>query len=150
GDCPVIEPIRPRDLRSKSKSESKSKPKTNSMTSAPEARRALFGEPQLLPGEDPADYNHLLTAVRATVKPVDIIEEIYLNDVVSLEWEVLRWRRLNTALVRTRGLAALESFLKKEFNYDCASAHFADWLAGTLQNNCPEVTAEEAQTLACQ
>jgi len=52
----VIERIRPQNLMSKSNSTSKSKSKSNSMASAPAARRALFGEPKLLLGEDPADY----------------------------------------------------------------------------------------------
>jgi hypothetical protein len=30
--------------------------------------------------------------VCAAVKPVDIIDEMFIADVVSLEWEVLRWR----------------------------------------------------------
>ena len=51
---------------------------------------ALFGPPPLLEGEDAAAYDQLLARICAAVKPVDIIDEMFIADVVSLEWEVLR------------------------------------------------------------
>ena len=72
---------------------------------------ALFGPPPLLEGEDAAAYDELLARFCAAVKPVDIIDEMFVADVVSLEWEVLRWRRLKSSLIRARGLEALEEFL---------------------------------------
>jgi hypothetical protein len=66
------------------------KTKSKSMISAP-ARLTLFGEPQLLAGEDAAAYNELLTRLRAAAKPIDVIEEMLIDDVASLEWEALRW-----------------------------------------------------------
>jgi hypothetical protein len=71
--------------------ETKSNPK--SKTSIP-ARLTPFGQPQLLENEDAAAYEELLARVYAAVKPVDIIDEMFIVDLVSLEWEVLRWRRL--------------------------------------------------------
>ena len=64
-------------------------PKSKSMTSARARRQALFDEPLLLEGEDPAAYDDLLGEVRAAVKPADIIDEMFTVDVVSLHWEVL-------------------------------------------------------------
>jgi hypothetical protein len=75
---------------------------------APAARLTLFGQPQLLEGEDAAAYDQLLARICAAVKPVDIIEEMFIADVISLEWEVLRWRRWKSSLIRASGLAALE------------------------------------------
>jgi hypothetical protein len=46
------------------------------------------------------------------VKPVDIIEEIFVADLVSLEWEVLRWRRLKSSLIQARGRGVLQNFLE--------------------------------------
>jgi len=46
------------------------------------------------------------------VKPVDVIEEMFTNDAVASEWEVLRWRRLKLSLIRARALKALEGFLR--------------------------------------
>ena len=111
-------------------------------------RLALFGPPPLIEGEDAAAYDQLLARICAAVKPVDIIDEMFIADVVSLEWEVLRLRRLKWSLIRARGLKALEDFLGENLDYDLYSEHFADDLAEILQDNLPEDQAEDAQTLA--
>src|SRR5215475_3116032 len=74
-------------------------------------RLALFGPPPLIEGEDAAAYDQLLARIFAAVKPVDVIDEMFTADIVSLEWEVLRLRRLKWSLIRARGLGALEDFL---------------------------------------
>jgi len=111
-------------------------------------RLALFGPPPLLEGEDAAVYDQLLARTCAVVKPVDIIDEMFIADVVSLEWEVLRWRRLKSSLIRARGLKALEGFLAGQLDYDLYSEHFADQLAEILQDNLPEEQVDSAQALA--
>ena len=60
-------------------------------------RLALFGPPLLLEGEDASAYDQLLGRICAAVKPVDIIDEMFIADIVSLEWEALRGRRLTPA-----------------------------------------------------
>src|SRR5947209_6675360 len=117
-------------------------------TPEPIPRLALFGPPPLIAGEDPATYDELLARICAAVKPVDIIDEMFIVDVASLEWEVLRWRRLKSSLIRAPGLNALEDFLDKNLDYDLYSEHFADDLAQILQDNFPEDQAEDAQSLA--
>src|SRR5215470_10825383 len=68
-------------------------------------RLAVFGPPLLLEGEDAAAYDELLSRVCAAVKPADIIDEMFIADIVALEWEVLRWRRLKWTLMQeTRAL----------------------------------------------
>jgi hypothetical protein len=42
---------------------------------------------------------------------------MFAVEVVSLEWEVLRWRRLKLSLIRKRALKA-EKFLRAELDYD--------------------------------
>jgi hypothetical protein len=111
-------------------------------------RLALFGPPPLIEGEDAAAYNQLLARVCAAVKPVDIIDEIFIADVVPSEWEVLRLRRLKWSLIRARGLEVLEDFLRKKLDYDLYSEDFADDLAEILQANLPEDQVDSAQTLA--
>src|SRR5262245_54167942 len=111
-------------------------------------RLALFGPLPLLEGEDAAAYDQLLARIYAVIKPVDIIDEMFISDVVSLEWEVLRWRRLKSNLIRTLGLEALEGFLAEHLEYGLYSEHFADDLAQILRDNLPEDHAEDAQTLA--
>ena len=58
------------------------------------SRYSLFGPPPILEGEDSAAYDELFGRVCAAVKPVDVIDEMFVADVVALECEVLRWRRL--------------------------------------------------------
>jgi hypothetical protein len=47
------------------------------------------------------------------VKPVDILEEIWVHDVVDLEWEVLRLRRLKAALMTASASKALRTVLDR-------------------------------------
>jgi hypothetical protein len=78
------------------------------LTSIAISQRNLFGPPPILEGEeDTAAYDELFGRVCAAVKPVDVIDEMLVADVVALEWEVLRWRRLKSSLIRARGLKAL-------------------------------------------
>jgi hypothetical protein len=99
-----------------------------SIAPASPERWALFGPPQLLEGEDAAAYDQLLARICAAVKPVDVIDEIFIVDVASLEWEVLRWRRLKFSLLRGLRLQALENFLREHVDY------FASELAEILRD----------------
>jgi hypothetical protein len=71
---------------------SNANPKTKSKTKAmiPRQRPTLFERPLLLQGEDATACDALFAGIRAAVKPLDTL------DVVALEWEVLRWRRLES------------------------------------------------------
>jgi hypothetical protein len=110
----------------------------------------LFGSLVLLAGEDDAAYHELLSRVRTAINPVDIIDEMFIADVVSLEWEVLRWRRLKSSLMRTCGLEALKQFLSKHLDYnDHYREHFEQGLAEILQDNLVEGQSEDdARALA--
>ena len=111
-------------------------------------RLALFGPPPLIEGEDAAAYDQLLARICAAVKPVDIIDEIFIADVVPSEWEVLRLRRLKWSLIRALGIEFLQDFLVGHLDYDLYSDDFADDLAEILQDNLPEDQVNSAQTLA--
>jgi hypothetical protein len=128
----------------------KSKSKTEI---APSVRRwvqrlALFGPPPLLEGEDPATYDQLLARICAAVQPVDIIYEMLIANVVSLEWEVLRYRRLKWSLIRESVRKALLGFLKEDLEDDLYSDYVEDELAGFLEGALPEDQVDSAQTLA--
>jgi len=80
------------------------------MTTAPEfpivagaaqrpAGLTFLAPPPLFAGEDTAAYDELLARVSGTVRPADILEEIWLRDVVDLVWEVFRLRRLKAGLM---------------------------------------------------
>jgi hypothetical protein len=118
------------------------------MTPATAPRLPLFGEPLLLEGEDAAAYDKLRAGICEAAKPVDVIDEMFVADVVSLEWEVLRWRRLKLNLIRARGLKALQDFLNENLDDDLCTEHFADRLAESLAAYLPDDQPESAQTLA--
>jgi hypothetical protein len=113
-----------------------------SVAPGPPERWAVFGPPQLLQGEDAAAYAQLLARVCAAVKPADMIDEMFIVDVVSLEWEVLRWRRLKFSLLRGLRLHALENFLGVHLDY--LASELADILRGIL----PRQQADSAEDLA--
>jgi hypothetical protein len=130
------------------KANSKNRSKTSAVAMVPPV--TLFGSPVLLAGEDDATYHELLIRVRTSINPVDIIDEMLIADVVSLEWEVLRWRRLKSSLMRTCGLEALEQFLRKHLDYyGHYQTHFEQDLAEILQDNLAEDQSEDdARALA--
>jgi hypothetical protein len=125
---------------------------SKSMTPAPARRFRLFGQPQILEGEDAAAYEELLGRICAAVKPADIIEEMFITDVVWSEWEVLRWRRLKGSLIRASALKELKAFLvnQLESNYALHAKHFESYLAKILQNNLSEDQVDSAEVLAAE
>src|SRR6516165_584745 len=118
----------------------------------PAQRLAVFGPPLLLEGEDAAAYDELLARVCAAVKPVDVIDEMLIADIVALEWEVLRWRRLKRALMQEPGLEALKLFLIEQLdsNYALYQEHFKSYLTQILQDNLPPEQADSAEMLAAE
>jgi hypothetical protein len=72
---------------------------THDQTTAEPARLDCFGPAPLFEGEDAAGYDELLARVSGAIKPADIIEEIWIRDIVGLTWEALRLRRARVALL---------------------------------------------------
>lgn len=68
--------------------------------------------PVFLEGEDRADYDRLLAKVTAGVKPRDVLEEIWIGDVVYLVWEARRYRRLKDHLLRSSARHGLLEILE--------------------------------------
>ena len=58
-----------------------------------------------------------IAAIRAAVNPIDTVDEMFVADVVALEWEVLRWRRLKSSLIRVYQIEALEKFLSEKLSF---------------------------------
>jgi len=73
----------------------------------------IFGPPPLLPGEDSAAYDILLARVSADVKPKDIIEKIWVRDIVDRTWDVFRLRKVKGGLASQNICEALEDGLKR-------------------------------------
>ena len=65
----------------------------------PSSIRALCGDPPVLSYEKRKDYETLLGAIAECVKPTDVIEWLWLKDVVDHTWEIRRLRRLKQQLI---------------------------------------------------
>jgi hypothetical protein len=52
----------------------------------------LLGPPAIVDGEDEARYGRLLAGIVQTVQPVDVLEWIWVRDIVDQQWELLRYR----------------------------------------------------------
>jgi hypothetical protein len=81
-------------------------------STAEPTRFACFGPAPLFEGEDSAGYDELLARVSGAIKPTDIIEEIWIRDIVGLTWEALRLRRAQTALLGATRHVGVKHVLK--------------------------------------
>jgi hypothetical protein len=61
--------------------------------------QALLGPPPIIYGEAKDAYDALFARVQASVRPKDIVEEIWVRDVVDLVWWAQRLRRLRDNLM---------------------------------------------------
>jgi hypothetical protein len=102
----------------------------------------FFGPPPLLDGEDPAAYDELLARVSGSVKPSDILEEIWVRDVVDLVWEALRLRRLKAKLLDVNAYKGLEQVLEPLSDFIQAQG-----LARTWACNNPDALEEVEKLL---
>jgi hypothetical protein len=59
----------------------------------------FLGAPPLIPGESARDYEQLLTAVTNVMKPVDVLEFMWIRDIVDLQWDIIRFRRFKADLI---------------------------------------------------
>jgi hypothetical protein len=112
-------------------------------TSKAISRSDLFGPPPVLDGEHAAAYDELLARISAAVRPIDVIDRIFVNDIVCLQWEILRFRRLKASLIRSIGSGALEKFLAAELPYDLYKSDFEESLAEALEESLSEDQARE-------
>ena len=77
--------------------------------------QALFGPPALLPGESFAEYWRLYSLFQADLAPADVIEKIWLRDLVDLQWEVRRLRWLGNELLSSSKHDGLDKILSSLF-----------------------------------
>ncbi|MGB8392893.1 MAG: hypothetical protein WCE27_04560, partial [Pseudolabrys sp.] len=80
---------------------SKAKSKTKAVIPRYRGKRpSLFAPPLLLVGEDAAEYDELHARIRATLDPIDTVDEMFVADVVASQWGILRWGRQKSSLMR--------------------------------------------------
>jgi hypothetical protein len=76
----------------------------------------LLSHRPLVLGEDERLYDELLTNVTRSVKPQDLIEAIWVKDVVDEIWDAQRYRRLKASLLRTAAKEHLGGILRTAKN----------------------------------
>ena len=69
-------------------------------TRAETADMTVLGSLPLLQGEDRAEYERWRAAVIGELKPADLMEKIWTNDITYLEWEIIRFRRAKANYIR--------------------------------------------------
>jgi hypothetical protein len=74
---------------------------------------ALLPKQRLLITESSAEFDAVRRALEQEIRPRGIIERIYVNDISSIVWEILRLRRCKTAIINIGFLAALENLLSQ-------------------------------------
>ena len=71
-----------------------------------------MGPSWIVDGEDPKLYEELLARVGAAVQPIDIIDWLFVKDIVALTWEIQRSRRQRESLIRIARRSAMEIILE--------------------------------------
>jgi hypothetical protein len=71
----------------------------------------LFAKRPLILGEDPNDYDSLMSQVIDAVRPTDIFEAMWVKDVVDDMWDTLRLKRHKTSLYMTEAKEVLVRIL---------------------------------------
>lgn len=77
---------------------------------------SVLGPVPVVKGEDPAAYDQLLARVWAQVKPANVIEELWVDDIVDLSSNIQRYRRYKKSLIEAAIPRALEEILTPFMN----------------------------------
>src|SRR6202048_5555515 len=85
----------------------------------PVRRRDWAGEPGLILGEDAQGYDELLAQVRRALTPRDVMEEMWIRDVVDLAWDSFRLRRLKANLLRGRASNSARAVIGPLARHSC-------------------------------
>jgi hypothetical protein len=73
---------------------------------------ALLGPPPIIYGEAKDVYDAFFARVQASVRPKDIVEEIWVRDVVDLVWWAQRLRRLRDNLLVAKTQEAIRAVMR--------------------------------------
>ena len=65
----------------------------------PEDIREIWGDPPLLRNESAETYEMLARQISQAVGPTDVIEWVWVKDILDLSWEIRRLRRFKTMLI---------------------------------------------------
>ena len=93
----------------------------------------VLGSLPLLQGEKRADYERLRAAVIAEMKPADFMEMMWTNDIIYLEWEIIRFRRAKGNYLRHLASPDLAPRLGHNLKVDEKGPHM-DLAKGVAEN----------------
>ncbi len=71
----------------------------------------LCGPPPITPIEPPLEYNRLILRFIREIKPTDVVEWIWIKDIVDLIWESRRLRKVETLLITMSVPGALQDII---------------------------------------
>src|SRR6516164_7971523 len=80
-------------------------PRTNELTLLPKL--------PLLITESPDEFDALRDAFEQEIKPRGIVEHMYVHDICSIVWEILRLRRCKAVIINSAFRNALQNLLKQ-------------------------------------
>ena len=83
--------------------------KTAVMT-IPEDIREIWGDPPLLRNESAETYEMLARQISQAVGPTDVIEWVWVKDILDLSWEIRRLRRFKTILIELERITKEDKF----------------------------------------
>jgi hypothetical protein len=75
------------------------------------AREALLPKIPLLATECRREFNRIRAALEQLVKPADVVQQIYLDEMVHRVWEIMRCRRCKVGIVNGRIRAELRAYI---------------------------------------
>jgi hypothetical protein len=88
--------------------------KLTSKSSVDEGALSVFGPPALFVGEDRRIFDAIAAQILVAVKRLDFVDNMLAHDVIVMEWEVLRWRRIKAGLISSAIAKNLESALHSQ------------------------------------
>jgi hypothetical protein len=112
-------------------------------------RFALLGNPPLMPGEDAAAYHELRERLCAALKPADVVDDIFVNDITFWQWEVMRWRRAKGQLLGSFQ-RALGSYLAERLRFEQYVDVLKEKLVEAFLDCQPNLTRDECTEMVQQ
>src|SRR5262245_17284797 len=73
---------------------------------------AFWRNPPLLRSERAADFDALLRAFIDEIKPQGVIEQMYVNEIACLVWDILRWRRCKPVIIKLASHSAIKKIIE--------------------------------------
>ena len=72
-----------------------------------------ISKPILLSSESAEEYASLRAEMEKEIKPQGVLEQIFVDDVAAITWDILRHRRNKTGIIRNTFPGAIHSILRQ-------------------------------------